>query len=100
MTPQDLRATLQALRASDHAFKGVRPADSTPANTPAFLLEDNTVGALDYAASAAVDHWPECGEWNLIASDEQVGGKDGWPAGLISLESPVVLAKFSGRSGA
>lgn len=100
MTPQELRATLQALRASDHAFKGIRPADATPADTPAFVLNDDTVGSLDYAASEAADYWPECSQWNLIASDDQLGAKGDFPPGMLMLQTPVVLAKFSGRTGA
>jgi hypothetical protein len=100
MKPLELRTTLQALRSSDHAFKGVRPADATPAEAPAFLLEDDTVGSLDYAASAAADYWPACSQWALIAGDEQLAdqSKD-WPPGLHALNKPVTLATFSGRTG-
>ena len=99
MTPQELRTTLQALRASDHAYKGVRPADATPPDAPAFVLDDDSVGSLDYAASAAADYWPQCSQWELIASDDG-GAQSNWPAGLMSLRTPVTLAKFSGRTGA
>jgi hypothetical protein len=99
MTHQQLRTTLQALRASDHAYKGVRPADATPAEAPAFVLQDDTVGALDYAASAAADYWPEARQWELIASDEQLGAQGDWPPGLAALRTPVTLATFSGSKG-
>jgi len=99
MTHQQLRTTLQALRGSDHAYKAVRPADATPAEAPAFILQDDTVGSLDYAASAAADYWPECKQWELIASDEQLGAQGDWPAGLVTLRTPVTLASFSGRTG-
>jgi len=99
MTHQQLRTTLQALRGSDHAYKGIRPADATRAEAPAFVLQDDTVGSLDYAASAAVDYWPECEQWDLIASDEQLGAQGDWPAGLVALRTPIKLANFSGKSG-
>jgi len=100
MTHQQLRTTLQALRASDHAYKGVRPADSTPAEAPAFLLQDDTVGSLDYAASAAIDYWPQCSQWELIGSDEQLGAQRNLPPGLAGLRTPTKLATFSGKTGA
>lgn len=99
MTPQQLRTILQALRASDHAYKGVRPADATPAEAPAFILQDGTVGSLDYAASAAADFWPQCKQWELIASDERIGQAADWPAGLYALKAPTTLATFSGGTG-
>jgi hypothetical protein len=100
MTHLQLRTTLQALRGSDHAYKGVRPADSTPAEAPAFILQDDTVGSLDYAASAAIDYWPQCSQWELIASDEQLGAKGDWPPGLSALQTPITIATFSGKTGA
>jgi hypothetical protein len=99
MKPQELRTALQALRSSDHAYKGVRPADATPAEAPAFILEDDTAGSLDYAASSAADYWPQCSQWALIAGDEEVtDASDDWPPGLQALRTPVTLAQFSGRA--
>lgn len=100
MTHQQLRTTLQALCASDHSYKGVRPAGATSVDSPAFILQDDTVGSLDYAASAAADYWPQSSQWDLIASDEQLGAQGDWPAGLAALRTPITLATFSGKTGA
>jgi len=95
MTPPETRNALIALR-TDHAYIAVRPADATPAEAPAFLVEQHTVQSLDYAWAEARDRWPECPRWAIIASDELLHLKDPtWPPTLRALRSPITLTTFA-----
>ena len=99
MTPTETRTLMQALRNSDHAFLGIRPADATPAEAPCIVLQGATANDLSYALVTAGQHWPECTEWNLIGSDEELSiaqpwNADGTPSDLRALRMPDTLASF------
>jgi len=96
MTPTDTRAVLAALRASDHKYMGIRPADATPTEAPCIILGDASANALQYALSTASDQWPDCTDWELIGSDEALGlqGAD-WPPTMDALRMPATLATFA-----
>lgn len=91
-----MRAVLEAIRTSDHAYLGVRPQDATPPSSPAMILPSADVQGLSYACDAAGQHWPSCTMWTLIGSDSEMARQDPkWPAGMRALEKPADLAAFT-----
>ena len=95
MNPDELRKVLVALTQSDHKYKGVRPADATPANAPCVILPGDTAAAFSYAANEAGGFWPECSTWSLIGGDEQLLDIDPrWSPNMRMLREPDELTGF------
>jgi hypothetical protein len=93
--PAKLRAALEALRNTVHRYVGLRPVDVTFKESPAFVLAEKNVQALMYAMNSAEGYWPNCGEWELIGSDDLLSQvDDDWPPSYRSFRDPVAVVSF------
>jgi hypothetical protein len=96
MTPSDTRNLLAALTTADYQFVGVRPADATPKESPCIILDGRTANALSYAMVAAGQAWPECTNWALIGSDQQIAIRSPHETPLMhALRQPATLTTFT-----
>lgn len=90
-----MREVLKALRAADHRYVGLRPADATFKESPAFVLGQADAGALVYTMQSAEAQWPNCTAWSLIGSDELLSQVDpGWPPAYRGFRDPAELVQF------
>jgi hypothetical protein len=89
------RAAAVASR-SDHTYLGIRPADATPAESPAAIVEQpHEERDIVYALAIAVQHWPECSRWALVGSDETLARQAAnLPPRVLGLRKPAQLMTF------
>jgi hypothetical protein len=96
MTIDDTRTLITAVQQCDYAYMGIRPADATPAEAPCIMLADATANAVADALAAASEEWPDCNQWALIGSDEQlIRANPQWPPRMRAFREPAQLATFS-----
>jgi len=96
MSSDDSASAMKALRLSDYAYIGVRPADEQPAEGPTVILGDHDADGLAYALAQARHVWPDCEAWALVGSDEKMIRTDPtWAPSVHALRTPQQLATFT-----